>query len=690
MKQKPLDGIVVVERGGRLSAAVAATLLANCGATVIRFEDDAGRPLSDPPAWHLHPVAREGKQIVATDADPLARAAQWEALVRSADVVIQSIDVDAAHTVETPLTCVFTGLGRDEPATPYGARAADEWRLQALCGVMAVSGHPGKAPQMTATPMLELWTGINGATSIAATLRTGHSARGVVLDLAIYDTAMSLLGTFHNTAILSPGRIFREGCRHPLIAPWNSYPTSDGRIVVCTTTNEHWKRIANLMGFAELAEDPRFALMPDRVAHIDEVDERISRWTATRSTAQALELLAGIAIPAGEIATIPDMIASQRAQGHIREVPTTNGAPLIYPAPLVDLDFAPEPSSPSPSRVAPVGNGKPLDGIRVIEIGPYTAGPFTGRRLASLGAEVIKIEPPEGEVSRKWTPNFGGFSGYYHNYNAGKKCLRLDLRDETQANRLWSLLESAQVVIQNLSPGALARAGFGYDAVRARVPGIVYCSISGFGASASPRPAVDTIIQAASGIMALVGNDARTREEMLLKSGISVADLIAANLSALSIVTALTQRDNNGQGCHIDTSMLRALAWLTQLAWNAAPGDPMNASMVPCSDGYVYSPACDVAEKLAASARTAGMTRAQVVAELAAAGLEATPVMEPSEVISAHRMERRMMLTWPPFGDTWVPILSSPHRWSARMPISTACVDLDAVSRPDAAGCELT
>lgn len=75
---------------------------------------------------------------------------------------------------------------------------------------MAVSGHPGKAPQMTATPMLELWTGINGATSIAATLRTGHSARGVVLDLAIYDTAMSLLGTFHNTAILSPGRIFAK------------------------------------------------------------------------------------------------------------------------------------------------------------------------------------------------------------------------------------------------------------------------------------------------------------------------------------------------------------------------------------------------------------------------------------------------------------------------------------------------
>lgn len=686
MNQKPLEGIVVVERGGRLSAAVAATLLANCGATVIRFEDDAGRPLSDPAAWHAHPVAREGKQIVTADRDLHARAAQWEALVRSANVVIQSVDVDAAHTVDTPLTCIFTGLGRDEPSTPYGARAADEWRLQALCGVMAVSGHPGKAPQMTSTPMLELWTGINGATSIAAMLRTGQSNPGVVLDLAIFDTAMSLLGTFHNSAILSPARIFREGCRHPLIAPWNSYPTADGRIVVCTTTNEHWKRIANLMGFAELAEDPRFALMPDRVAHIDEVDAHISRWTTARSTAQALELLAGIAIPSGEIATIPDMIAAQRTQGHIREVPTNSGAPLIYPAPIVDLDFAPEHAAPRPSPVTPAGNGKPLDGIRVIEIGPYTAGPFTGRLLASLGAEVIKIEPPEGEVSRKWTPSFGGLSGYYHNYNAGKKCLRLDLRNEAQANRLWSLLEGSQVVIQNLSPGALARAGFGYDAVRARVPGIVYCSISGFGAIASPRPAVDTIVQAASGIMALVGNDACTREEMLLKSGISVADLIAANQSALSIVTALTHRDKSGQGCHIDTSMLRALAWLTQLEWNGAPADRTDATMVHCSDGYVYSPVCDAARRLADSEQTAGMTRAQVVTELAAAGVEATPVMEPSEVISAHRMERRMMLTWPPFGDTWVPILSSPLRWSARMPISTACVDLDAISRPDAPG----
>ena len=679
MNEKPLEGITVVERGGRLSAAVAATLLANCGARVIRFEDDAGRPPSDPGGWHLHPLVREGKQIVAGAADPAARAAQWEALVQTADVVIQSVDVCAPHPATAPLTGVFTGLGCDEPASPYGTSIADEWRLQALCGVMAVSGHPGKAPQITATPMLELWTGINGATSICATLRSGAAARGIVLDLAVFDTAMSLLGTFHNTAILSPARIFREGCRHPLIAPWNSYQTADGRIVVCTTTNDHWKRIADLMGFAALAEDPRFALMPERVAHVDEVDALITGWTAQKSTAEALRQLAAIAIPAGEIATIPDMIATQQEQGHIREIATPDDGPtLIFPAPIVDLEFEPAGSARTPRPTSPAGNGKPLDGVRVVEIGPYTAGPFTGRLLAALGAEVIKVEPPEGEVSRKWEPSFGGFSGYYHNYNAGKKCLRLDLRDPAQSARLWSLIEESQVLIQNLSPGALERAGFGYDAVRARAPGIVYCAISGFGASASPRPAVDTIIQAASGLMALVGNDSHTRDEMLLKSGISVADLIAANVSALSVLAALAQRDKTGQGCQIDVSMLRALAWMTQLGWNAGPGDRMDATMLACADGYVYAPACDAARRLDGSPATAGKTRDQIMAELAAAGVEATPVMEPREVISVHRMERRMMLQWPPFGDSWVPILSSPHRWSARTPISSACIDLDA------------
>ena len=161
MNEKPLEGIKVVERGGRLSAAVAATLLANCGATVIRLEDSAGRPQSDPPSWHQHPVALEGKQVVIAAPDRRALSAQWDALVESADVVIQSVDVTPPHPANAPLTAIFTGLGRDEPPAPYGATVADEWRMQALCGVMAVSGHPGQAPQITATPMLEIWTGIN-------------------------------------------------------------------------------------------------------------------------------------------------------------------------------------------------------------------------------------------------------------------------------------------------------------------------------------------------------------------------------------------------------------------------------------------------------------------------------------------------------------------------------------------------
>jgi len=137
--------------------------------------------------------------------------------------------------------------------------------------------------------------------------------------------------------------------------------------------------VADLIGLPALADDPRFALMPDRVAHVDEIDALISNWMSGKTTAEALDLLAGIAIPTGEIATIPDMIVSQRKQGHIRETAKDGGTPLVYPAPIIDIDFDNASGTPAPKAATPAGNGKPLDGIRVVGNRPLYRRPLHGQ-----------------------------------------------------------------------------------------------------------------------------------------------------------------------------------------------------------------------------------------------------------------------------------------------------------------------
>ena len=707
MKAGPLSSILVVERAGRLSASVAAGLLANLGARVICFEEVCGRPEADPLNWHEHPLSRHGKEVVMPGLQGDIRTQQWAELVARADVVIESIVSPAVKNLPVGSQCtatkvqaVFTDLGLAQQSTQQ--KILNEFELQALTGAMAVTGHAGQAPQMIATPILELLTGINGATSILAALRA-KATETAVLDLAIYDSAVAFLGTFHSTALADPARQYRDGCRHPLIAPWNSYPTADGRIVLCSTTDVHWVRIATLMDQPEAIADPKFSTTAARARNAAAVDAFIEPWTRARSTQSVLEALEKIAIPSGMIASIEDMLQEERRYQHVREVRRDDNSVIQCPINLVDFASSAQCSTESidllkvtegqvelvdlsqPSIEMPMNLAKPateltgaldkpLSGIRILEIGPYTAGPYAGRLLADLGADVIKVEPLGGEVSRKWLPSFNGLSGYFQNYNAGKKSLFLDFQKPDDGQRLWQLLATADVLIQNLGPGALARAGFGPEAVLAQRPDLIYCSISGFGASAKVRPAVDTVVQAASGVMALVGNDAATREQRALKIGLSIADLIAAHVCALSVVARLGVQGAAVQGGSVDISMLRSLAWMTQLAWSQPNDDLPKGVTLECSDGYVFSLDWHKLQSFSLSATTSLKSVSTMLEQLSAAGISGVEVREPYAVLTASLTSERHLLQWVQELDTRVPILTTPHRWSNIVPVVPSCV----------------
>src|SRR3989475_9124227 len=169
---------------------------------------------------------------------------------------------------------------------------------------------------------------------------------------------------------------------------------------------------------------------------------------------------------------------------------------------------------------------KPLDDLSVVDLSASPPGPVCPMRLADMGAEVIKVEPPAlGEDSRQWGPPFiGGISTYFLSVNRNKKSLGLNLKTEEGRQILWRLIERADVLIENFRPGVLDKLGFGYSAVSKANPRAIYCSISGFGQTGPyrNRPGYDVIAQGESGVMDLTG----TADGPPVKLGASLADIV--------------------------------------------------------------------------------------------------------------------------------------------------------------------
>ena len=211
---------------------------------------------------------------------------------------------------------------------------------------------------------------------------------------------------------------------------------------------------------------------------------------------------------------------------------------------------------------------RPLEGIKVLDLTRALAGPYCALMLGDYGSDVIKIEMPgSGDDTRKWGPPFiGEESAYFLSVNRNKRSLTLNLRDEQAQQVFLKLAADADVIVENFTPGVMGRFNLGYEDVKKINPAIVYCSISGFGATGpyQSRPAYDQIMQGISGIMSITGELGGDPQ----KVGIAVADIGAGMWAAFAIMTALFHRNNSGgQGQNIDLSMLDAqVAWMTYQA----------------------------------------------------------------------------------------------------------------------------
>ncbi|MEO1748164.1 MAG: CaiB/BaiF CoA-transferase family protein [Pseudomonadota bacterium] len=251
-------------------------------------------------------------------------------------------------------------------------------------------------------------------------------------------------------------------------------------------------------------------------------------------------------------------------------------------------------------------NEKPLEGVRVLEFARVLAGPWAGQLLADLGADVIKIENPDGgDETRHWGPPFVDdpngaerSAAYFHACNRGKRSVALDLKKTEDLDVAKALCVEADVIIENFKVGTMDRLGLGFETVRQSKPGMVYCSITGFGQTGpyKDRAGYDFIIQGMSGFMSITGE----ADGQPMKAGVAITDILTGLYAVSAINASLVKALKSGAGTHIDISLMEVMAAslanqnMNYLATGTAPTRLGNAhpniapyQVVPTSDGHI-------------------------------------------------------------------------------------------------------
>ena len=615
-------------------------------------------------------------------------------LLRGCDVVVVSADeatlpdamLEAA--VKTG-TVVVDICSLAEPQA--GGGAPDDLALQALSGMMETTGMAHGPPCPVDGEPLEMIAALHAATgALAALMARQRDALGQRVCVSLMDCAISSHAVFVSRLVEQPDApATRSGNRHLLASPWNVFRAADGWLLICMATEAQWRRACELMGDPALSARPGFDSGAARQKNLDAVEATVQAWVETMDVATVSRVLLDAGIPCGAVAPV-DGYPREPNLEHRGMVARTLlpgggevylcGSPMhasVTPGitatrvPARDADrervlarpWPPRaPATPSPSCGAP-----PLAGVRVLELGHFTTAPLAGRYLANLGAEVIKVEPPGGEAMRPWQPQRHGLGAFFIANNTGKRSVILDLKSSAGLRATESLVRSADVLIENLKPGALQRLGLSFERMQALNPGIVYCAVSGFGVdSVYPgRPAYDMVIQAMSGAM-----DRTRAGEQPVKTGMSGADVMGANFAVGAVVAALLHRARTGEGQLIDVAMQDVAAWGIQLAWNGAVPVRHRSAVRACADGHVVvaPPAPDAAMEEAIPRLTRAACRARWPGRV-------WPVNAFSEVLGSPLAGVQVLEVDDAAGRTW-PVLRNPIRLS-RTPLRHAPIESD-------------
>jgi crotonobetainyl-CoA:carnitine CoA-transferase CaiB-like acyl-CoA transferase len=586
----PLSDVRVVEIADGIPAAYCASLFADLGADVIVAGPRSSfRARTDAFAVGLQRRLDRNKAV----AELTHTTSDWSTLLRWADLlVVESRPSELARALDgalLPPHLVTVAITRFGDSGPRSAWKGSDLIDAAYGGGCQQNGEPGRPPLRPPALVGDHELGVNaaaaGLTALAAARRDGV---GQIVEVAGVDTWATIQTAVGMLEFVFQGRVaMRAGRRFPgRRYPYTVLPCQDGEIHLICLVGREWARSLEMMGDPAWGRDPRYAdrqVNQDRYA--DELDALVGAWLGERSKREVLALALEHQVPWAPVQSLEDVLADVQLE-HRGYFWRDDGLAMPgFPARLsrtpaqlrwraadaprravADLSARPERarSDAAPRHTTPTK--RPLEGVRVVDFGWAWAGGLVGSLLADFGADVIKVESKKRlDPMRMDRPLLGPENAIeqgslHQNVNRNKRSMAVDITDARGVDLVRKLACSSDVLVENLSPGALDRHGLGYDALAADHPGLVYLSLGAVGTSGPLRG----IRSYAPVITALAGVDALTGYlgERLLGLQHGLSDPNASLHGAVAVLAALNERERSGRGQHIDLSQLESLVSL--------------------------------------------------------------------------------------------------------------------------------
>jgi len=614
----PLAGIRVIELGQFVGAAYAARLLGDFGAEVIKIEARSGGALrahgpfrGDRPALDeggLHLALDGGKRSIILDLESQEDRSVAERLIGAADVFVsdwplavrQRLEIDTAALASRHPRLIAVGLGIFGEDGPQATAPAYDLDAMAMSGIAHCIGLPGREPLAMPFSQSAYQLGVNGAAAATlALLARDAGGQGQAIDIAAADVLASYLGTMalilicHNT-----GRMDRSGpraCGDAGTYPYVMLPCRDGLVQLIGRSRAEWDGLIAAMGNPPWADNPRYRdLRAMAAGYAAEVDALIKPWLARHSRAELLELAGRHGFTLAPVRTMDDVLATDqfRVRGYFGEVAHPRLGPITVPGVPYRLSATPaKPPRPAPAlgadgddiraggfmsqpQAAPrqsLGTPlAPLAGIRVLDFGWVWSGPMVTAILSEFGADVIRVEHrgrldlnrmlgrPIGMTKEARPGPSIEFTPLFHQTNHNKRGITLNTKDPRGVALVKRLVERCDVVLENMNPGAMERAGLGYDALKAVNPGLVMVAMSAVGQTGPLRTmrAYAPIMASIVGLESQIGYPG---EAPIGGLNFGLGDPNAAMHTLFPLLVALRHRARTGEGQFIDVSQCEAL-----------------------------------------------------------------------------------------------------------------------------------